>query len=127
MSLSELVSATGRNKRARAVEFFRNGLTFLSKDDCQGALPYFQKAADADTGYAEAWAQMGFCHEKLGRHSEAIEASKRAVNIRPSAESYFNIGLANYYLKHIATPRLRTVNQSNSILTTPPMLTTRSG
>ncbi|HXT63994.1 MAG TPA: trypsin-like peptidase domain-containing protein [Pyrinomonadaceae bacterium] len=99
MSLGELVSATSRNKRARAVEFFRNGLTFLSKDDCQGALPYFQKAADADNGYAEAWAQMGFCHEKLGRHNEAIEASKRAVNIRPSAESYFNIGLANYYLK----------------------------
>jgi tetratricopeptide (TPR) repeat protein len=99
MSLSELVSATSRNKRAHAVEFFRNGLTFLSKDDCQGALPYFQKAAEADNAYAEAWAQMGFCHEKLGRHGEAIEASKKAVNIRPSPESYFNIGLANYYLK----------------------------
>jgi lipoprotein NlpI len=99
MSLGELVGATSRNKRARAVEFFRNGLTFLSKDDCQGALPYFQKAAEADSAYAEAWAQMGFCHEKLGRHNEAIEASKKAVNIRPSAESYFNIGLANYYLK----------------------------
>jgi tetratricopeptide (TPR) repeat protein len=99
MSLGELVNATSRNKRARAVEFFRNGLTFLSKDDCQGALPYFQKATDADNNYAEAWAQMGFCHEKLGRHNDAIEASKKAVNIRPSAESYFNIGLANYYLK----------------------------
>src|SRR5689334_1120583 len=99
MSLSELVTATSRNKRAHAVEFFRNGLTFLSKDDCQGALPYFQKATDADSAYAEAWAQMGFCHEKLGRHTEAIEASKKAVTIRPSAESYFNIGLANYYLK----------------------------
>lgn len=98
-SLGELVAATSRNKRARAVEFFRNGLTFLSKDDCQGALPYFQKATDADSGYAEAWAQTGFCHEKLGRHAEAIEASKKAVGIRPTAESYFNIGLANYYLK----------------------------
>src|SRR5215813_6585497 len=99
MSLGELVSATSRNKRAHAVEFFRNGLTFLSRDDCQSALPYFQKAADADNAYAEVWAQMGFCHEKLGRHNEAIEASTKAVNIRPSAESYFNIGLANYYLK----------------------------
>src|SRR4029079_191319 len=52
-SLGELVGATSRNKRARAVEFFRNGLTFLSKDDCQGALPYFQKAAEADSAYAE--------------------------------------------------------------------------
>jgi tetratricopeptide (TPR) repeat protein len=99
LSLGELVAATSRNKRARAVEFFRNGLTFLSKDDCQGALPYFQKATDADSGYAEAWAQTGFCHEKLGRHADAIEASKKAVSIRPTAESYFNIGLANYYLK----------------------------
>ncbi|HEX3085441.1 MAG TPA: trypsin-like peptidase domain-containing protein, partial [Pyrinomonadaceae bacterium] len=98
-SLGELVAATSRNKRAKAVEYFRGGLTFLSKDDCQNALPYFQKATDSDSGYGEAWAQAGFCNEKLGRHAEAIEASKKAVNIRPSAESYFNIGLANYYLK----------------------------
>ena len=98
-SLGELVAATSRNKRAKAVEYFRGGLTFLSKDDCQNALPYFQKATDSDGAYAEAWAQAGFCNEKLGHHAEAIEASKKAVNIRPSAESYFNIGLANYYLK----------------------------
>ncbi len=99
MSLGELVATTGRNKRAKAVEFFRDGLSFLSKDDCQNALPYFQRSTESDSSYAEAWAQTGFCNEKLGRHAEAIEASKKAVGIRPSAESYFNIGLANYYLK----------------------------
>ena len=99
MSLGELVVATSRDKHAKAVESFRDGLGFLSKDDCEKALPYFQRATDSDGGYAEAWAQTGFCNEKLGRHTEAIEASKKAVNIRPSAESYFNIGLANYYLK----------------------------
>jgi tetratricopeptide (TPR) repeat protein len=98
-SLGELVVATSRNKRAKAVEYFRGGLTFLSRDDCQNALPYFQKATESDGGYGEAWAQAGFCNEKLGRHAEAIEASKKAVSLRPSAESYFNIGLANYYLK----------------------------
>ena len=71
----------------------------MSKDDCEKALPYFEKAVDSDSNYAEAWAQTGFCREKLGRHSEAIEASKKAVSLRPSAESYFNLGLANYYLK----------------------------
>jgi tetratricopeptide (TPR) repeat protein len=99
ISLGDLVAATSRNKRARAVEYFRDGLSLLSKDDCQNALPYFQKATESDGGYAEAWAQMGFCSEKLGRHADAIEASKKAVAIRPSAESYFNLGLANYYLK----------------------------
>ncbi len=99
LSLSDLVAASGRNKRAKAVQYFRDGLSFLSKDDCEKALPYFEKAVESDSNYAEAWAQSGFCREKLGRHSEAIEASKKAVALRPSAESYFNIGLANYYLK----------------------------
>src|SRR6266550_1344579 len=98
-SLGDLVAASGRNKRARAVQFFRDGLSFLSKDDCEKALPYFEKAVDSDSNYAEAWAQTGFCNEKLGRHTEAIEASKRAVALRPSAESFFNIGLASLYLK----------------------------
>jgi len=99
MPLSELVAVSGRNKRAKAVQAFRDGLSFLSQDDCEKALPYFEKAVESDSNYAEAWAQAGFCREKLGRHSEAIEASRRAVSLRPSAESYFNIGLANYYLK----------------------------
>lgn len=99
MSLSDLVVASGRNKRAKAVQFFRDGLSFLSKDDCEKALTYFDKAVESDTNYAEAWAQSGFCNEKLGRHAEALEASRKAVNLRPSAESFFNIGLASYYLK----------------------------
>jgi len=99
VSLPDLVVASSRNKRAKAVQSFRDGLSFLSKDDCEKALPYFEKAVESDGNYAEAWAQAGFCKEKLGRHSEAIEASKKAVNLRPSAESYFNIGLASYYLK----------------------------
>ena len=100
LSLADLVAASGRNKRAKAVQAFRDGLSFLSKDDCEKALPYFEKAVESDGNYAEAWAQTGFCREKLGRHGEAIEASKKAVSLRPSAESYFNIGLASYYLKN---------------------------
>src|SRR5204862_1097845 len=99
MSLGDLVATSGRNKRAKAVQSFRDGLSFLSKDDCEKALPYFEKAVESDNNYAEAWAQAGFCREKLGRHAEAIDASKRAVSLRASAESYFNIGLASYYLK----------------------------
>src|SRR6267378_1888639 len=99
LSLADLVTATGKNKRAKAVQAFRDGLSFLSKDDCEKALGYFEKAVESDSNYAEAWAQSGFCNEKLGKHAEALEASKRAVNLRPSAESYFNIGLANFYLK----------------------------
>ncbi len=66
LSLSDLVATTGRNKRAKAVQSFRDGLSFLSKDDCENALPYFEKAVESDSNYAEAWAQSGFCKEKAG-------------------------------------------------------------
>ena len=112
LSLSDLVATSGRNKRARAVQYFRDGLSFLSKDDCEKALPYFEKAIESDSNYAEAWAQTGFCREKLGRHGEAIEASRKAVSLRPSAESYFNLGLAHYYLKQY---REAAENYRNSI------------
>jgi tetratricopeptide (TPR) repeat protein len=95
---------------------------FFRKTIARAPLPYFQKATDADNAYAEAWAQMGFCHEKLGRHNEAIERSKKAVSIRPSAESYFNIGLANYYLKQYREAEAAYRQSINSILTTQPML-----
>src|SRR5260221_3615789 len=93
MSLGDLVAATGRNKRARAVEYFRDGLSFLSKDDCQRALSYFQKATESDNGYVSAGARTGFCSEKLGHHAAATEASPKAVGFRPSTQSYFNIWL----------------------------------
>jgi serine protease Do len=44
LSLADLVTATSNNKRAKAVQLFRDGLSFLSKDDCEKALPYFEKA-----------------------------------------------------------------------------------
>ena len=49
MSFSELVAATGRNNHAKAVQYFRDGLSFLSKDDCEKALPYFAKAVESDS------------------------------------------------------------------------------
>ncbi|HEX8706762.1 MAG TPA: tetratricopeptide repeat protein [Pyrinomonadaceae bacterium] len=98
-TLAELVLATRNSLRANAERFYMQGLGFLSRDDCEKALPYFKKATDADPDYAEAWAQTGFCNGMLGRHAEALRASKQAVRLKPeSAESYINIGSALAYL-----------------------------
>src|SRR4029078_5182028 len=63
LALSDLVATTGRNKRAKAVQSFRDGLSFLSKDDCENALPYFEKAVESDNNYAEASAQTRVLRE----------------------------------------------------------------
>jgi tetratricopeptide (TPR) repeat protein len=98
-TLGELVVATRRSQRASAERFYMQGLGFLSRDDCDKALPYFRKATDADPEYADAWAQTGFCNGMLGRHAEALKASRQAIRLKPdSPESYLNIGSAFAYL-----------------------------
>ncbi|HEX8491401.1 MAG TPA: tetratricopeptide repeat protein [Pyrinomonadaceae bacterium] len=98
-TLSEVVSATKKSQRATAERFYMQGLGFLSRDDCEKALPYFKRATDSDPTYAEAWAQTGFCNGILGRHEEALKASRQAIRLRPdSAESYINIGSASAFL-----------------------------
>ncbi|HEX8846188.1 MAG TPA: tetratricopeptide repeat protein [Pyrinomonadaceae bacterium] len=98
-TLGELVAATRRSQRASAERFYMQGLGYLSRDDCEKALPYFKKATDADPEYAEAWAQSGFCNGMLGRHTEALKSSRQAVRLKPdSTESYLNIGSSLSYL-----------------------------
>lgn len=98
-TLGELVVATRRSQRASAERFYMQGLGFLSRDDCEKALPYFKKATDADPEYADAWAQTGFCSGMLGRHAEALKASRQAIRLKPdSPESYLNLGSALSYL-----------------------------
>jgi tetratricopeptide (TPR) repeat protein len=98
-TLGELVVATRRSQRASAEKFYMQGLGFLSRDDCEKALPLFKKATDADPDYADAWAQTGFCNGMLGRHAEALKASRQALRLKPDApESYVNIGSALAFL-----------------------------
>ena len=98
-TLGELVVATRRSQRSSAERFYMQGLGFLSRDDCEKALPYFKKATEADPEYADAWAQTGFCSGMLGRHAEALKASRQAIRLKPdSPESYLNLGSALSYL-----------------------------
>jgi tetratricopeptide (TPR) repeat protein len=98
-TLGELVAATRRSQRASAERFYMQGLGFLSRDDCEKALPYFKRATDADPDYADAWAQTGFCSGVLGRHADALKASRQAIRLKPdSPESYLNLGSAFSYL-----------------------------
>lgn len=96
-SLAETVAGTRRNKRANAERFYMQGLGFLARDDYARALPYFERAVDADPDYAEAWYQTGFCYGMLGRHADSLKASKQVVRLRPEwSATYANMG-ASYF------------------------------
>lgn len=98
-TVSSLSADTQKSKRANAERAYSQGVAQLSQDDYARALPYFERATDLDPNYAEAWYQAGFSYGVLGRHQDALKASKQAAKLRPEwPESYVNIGASSYAL-----------------------------
>jgi len=98
-TVSNVTAETSKSKRATAERSYSQGLAQLSRDDYAKALPYFEKAAEVDPTYAEAWYQAGYCYGILGRHAEALKASRNAAKLRPDwAETFVNIGVSSFAL-----------------------------
>ena len=98
-TVSNVTTETNKSKRALAERSYSQGLAQLSRDDYAKALPYFEKAAETDPTYAEAWYQAGYCYGVLGRHAEALKASRIAAKLRPDwAETFVNIGASSFAL-----------------------------
>jgi len=99
-TFATLSSETQKSKRSSAERLYSQGLAQLSRDDYARAVGFFEKAAETDPNYAEAWYQIGFCYGMLGRHADSLRASRQAAKLRPEwAEVYLNIGASSYALK----------------------------
>ncbi|CAN5446150.1 hypothetical protein BH10ACI3_BH10ACI3_23430 [soil metagenome] len=98
-SFSSLTAETQKNKRSSAERLYSQGLAQLSRDDYARAVPYFEKAVETDPNYAEAWYQAGYCYGLLGRHTDALKASRQAARLRPEwSATFVNIGASSYAL-----------------------------
>lgn len=98
-TFNSLSAETQKNKRSSAERLYSQGLAQLSRDDYARAVTYFEKAAETDANYAEAWYQVGYCYGVLGKHAEALKASRQAAKLRPEwAETFVNIGASSYAL-----------------------------
>ena len=98
-TFSALDADTRKSKRAGAERLYAQGLAQLSRDDFARAAPLFERAAQADENYAEAWYQAGFSYGMQGKHAEALRATKQAARLRPEwAQAQINIGASSYAL-----------------------------
>ena len=98
-TFASLASETQKNKRSAAERLYAQGVAQLSRDDYARAVPYFEKAAETDPNYAEAWYQAGYCYGVLNKHNDALRASKQAAKLRPEwAPAFVNIGASSYAL-----------------------------
>lgn len=98
-TFASLNAETQKNKRSAAERLYSQGLAQLSRDDYARAVPYFEKAAETDPTYAEAWYQTGYCYGVLEKHNDALKASRQAAKLRPDwAAVHVNIGASTYAL-----------------------------
>src|SRR6478672_11048893 len=98
-TVSFLSAEIQKNKRSAAETAYSQGLAQLSRDDYARAVVNFEKAVDIDPNYAEAWYQAGYCYGVLGRHSDALRASRQAAKLRPEwTAAWLNIAASSYAL-----------------------------
>jgi tetratricopeptide (TPR) repeat protein len=98
-TFAALDADTRKSKRAGAERLYAQGLAQLSRDDYARAVPFFERAAQTDETYVEAWYQTGFSYGMLGKHAEALRATRQAAKLRPDwAQAQINIGASSYAL-----------------------------
>jgi tetratricopeptide (TPR) repeat protein len=98
-SFANLDFESRKNKRANAEKLYLQGLGALSRDDYARAASVFEKSVQIDSEYAEAWYQAGYAYGMLGRHADALKASRQAARVRPEwAQAQINIGASSFAL-----------------------------
>src|SRR5262249_10589526 len=77
---------------------YRNGLDSMWLGNYEGALAYFESAANKNPQRADAWIQLGYCMAKQGRIDAAVRSYQQALQLSPdSAEIYNKLGDAYFY------------------------------
>ncbi|MHA2657337.1 MAG: tetratricopeptide repeat protein [bacterium JZ-2024 1] len=93
-TLEEWNKGTPREWFTSAEGLYARGLPFLFEENYEKALDYFQKTVEKKPDYADAYFQIGYCLDELGRYPEAVKAYKQAIRIkRDYAEAHYNLGV----------------------------------
>src|SRR6266849_1923602 len=78
---------------------FLKGVQRREKHDPAGSLPHFQRAIAAFPSYYEAYLQMGFAYNSLGKPEETEKAVRHGVELKPASYvGHFLLGQALYGL-----------------------------
>lgn len=72
---------------------FDKGHILYTREQYEGAIPYFKKAVEKDASHAEAYYYLGVCYKETGA-TEAVDAFKKAIEIDPNyVEAYYQLGI----------------------------------
>ncbi len=77
-----------------ATVYFDRGVDYLKSGMYKEAIEVYKRAIFINTGYIEAYNNLGKAYGELGMYKEAIEVLKVAIERDPEhAMSYYNLGI----------------------------------
>ena len=92
--LAACAAPPGEETAAARDEAYRQGNALLDRERYREARAAFERALEADPGYAPAWTELANLHARLGRLPEAVEAYERALAADPGyARACHNLGV----------------------------------
>lgn len=97
-----LLNATRKSRshvpNSAAKQSYDLGRGFMSQRDLRDAQTQFEKAIEADPGWAESHNLLGFVLGQSGNLQDGIDHLRKAVQIDPSdASAHYNLGVALWY------------------------------
>ncbi|MCL4692004.1 MAG: tetratricopeptide repeat protein [Candidatus Hydrogenedentes bacterium] len=83
--------------RMRTRFLFDRGVRLAERGNYQRALTYFEEVMQREPDYALAYANIGFCHYKLGAAGDAQRAYEQAQELDPNdPDTYYELGCIHH-------------------------------
>lgn len=87
----------------------------LAIGELEKAADLYRQTVELDPGFFDGWHALGMALMKLGRYPEAIQAGKKAIEIRPNDQmAYTSLSLA--YVKNNQIKEAEEMNANARIL-----------
>lgn len=80
-------------------ELIEEGTSAIAVGELEKASEYFRQATELDPNHFEAWHSLGMALMKLQRYPEAVEAGKKAVEIKPD-DQFGRVSLSMYFQRN---------------------------
>lgn len=99
-NISEWGTTQAKQNLTPAKQYYSNGVSLMLTKNYVKAISSFKLAIKEEPSFAEAFFNIGYCYDELGRHQEAVAAFKKALHLKPDfVEAHYNLGIAFDELK----------------------------
>lgn len=84
--------------RDQAKQYFSTGLAYVKKQQCNQAIPYFQKTTQLDPSFVGGHQALAMCLRRANRFDEALASHNQALRLKPQAGILYYGRAATYAL-----------------------------